>query len=64
MLAVGRCVPSTELSGDAVATDGDPVAVTRPDATVAVGDTVCVSDSVTVTVGDNDAHCVGDTEPH
>jgi hypothetical protein len=64
MLYVGRCVPSMDSKGDADATDGEPVADARPDAIVALSDTVCVSDSVSVAVADNVALCVGETEPH
>ena len=56
MLNVARCVPSTELSGEPVATtDGEPVADARPVAIVCVtvGDTDCVKDCVTDTVIDD-----------
>ena len=43
-----------EYTGDAVATDGDPVADASPDATVAVGDTVCVGEPEADAVADGD----------
>ena len=61
MLAVARCVPSMDASGDADATDGEPVADARPDATVALGDVDCKDDPVLLKVCDGEGDSDSDT---